>query len=302
MRSFVLKTWNCFGAAQSLSAFVRWEGAPDSHRFSLREVETAAEGADILCLQELFLSEAERFFDRLPHEHKVRDTNGTTWWPLTFGGSGLGIASRLPIVASRIQPFGRPQSGAERFARKGMLHARVTLPGARGLEADVVTTHMQSGYGTGARRVRARQLAELRALLDEVGSAERPFILCGDLNIDGLEPVRAAGEYEALREQLSDFDDLGGPTDDATFHPDPAGNELAHRFEPRGPRQRIDYVLFRAARPSTTGRAASHEVRPAGCELALHLPFDHPQKGKTFASDHFALRVTFEHGPPSGDD
>ncbi|MBK6513995.1 MAG: endonuclease/exonuclease/phosphatase family protein [Polyangiaceae bacterium] len=179
MRSFVLKTWNCFGAAQSLSAFVRWEGAPDGHRFSLREVETAAERADILCLQELFLSEAERFFDRLPHEHKVRDTNGSTWWPLTFGGSGLGIASRLPIVASRIQPFGRPQSGAERFARKGMLHARSRSPG--GARARGRRRHDPHAVGLWHGRAPSARSAARRA----ARAARR-----GRLGREALHPVR----------------------------------------------------------------------------------------------------------------
>lgn len=290
----MLKTWNCFGAAQSAGAFLRWHGAPDTHRFSLPEVTGGAEQVDVLCVQELFLSDAERFFDRLPHPSKVRDHNGSTWWPLTFGGSGLGIASRWPIVHSQLRAFSRPQSGAERFARKGMLHARVALGGEGGLELDVVTTHMQSGYGAGARRVRARQLAELRALVDEVGSSDRPCVVCGDLNIDGLEPARSQDEYRTLREQLGDFEDLGGEADHATFHPDPRENALAHRYEPGGPRQRIDYVLFRSA-----GR---DPLRARECELAWHQPFDHPARGKTFASDHFALRVRFEAPGRAGDD
>src|SRR5262245_47116223 len=123
MTSFALKTWNCFGAAQDARALLRWRGIPDAHRLSHPEVVAAVRSSDIVCMQELFLSEAEAFFDGLEHEHKTRDHNRNTYWPLTVGGSGLGLASRFRIVRGGLRPFDRPQAGAERFARKGMLHA-----------------------------------------------------------------------------------------------------------------------------------------------------------------------------------
>jgi endonuclease/exonuclease/phosphatase family metal-dependent hydrolase len=286
VQKLVLKTWNCFGAAQSVAAFLRWRGAPDTHRFGLAELSSSMHEVDILCVQELFLSEAERFFDALPHAHRFRDTNAAQLWPLTFGGSGLGIASHRPILETSVRPFARPHVGVERFARKGMLHARIALDEEADLFADVVTTHMQSGYGVAAGRVRARQIVALAGLVDEVGSPDRPFIVCGDLNIDGLSPARAEGEYARLRDALGTFEDLGADADHATFHPHPEVNELAHRFEATGPRQRIDYVFFRPAR--SCGLVATE------CALAFREPFLVPDRGRTFASDHFAVRVVFE--------
>lgn len=297
MPRFALKSWNCFGAAQNLASFVRWKGAPDAHRFELSDVKDAVETIDVVCLQEVFLSDAELFFEALGHGHKLRDENRTTFWPLTFGGSGLAVASRFRISASAVRGFGRPHVGAERFARKGMLHVRLVLDeGAGGgpHEVDVITTHMQSGYYDAAGAVRIRQLKELRALCDEVGSPERAIAVCGDFNIDGLQPVREGREYAALREVFTDFDDLGAAEDHATFDPRASGNELAHRHEATSPHQRIDYVLFR---PPVNPAAVlpGRGLRPVKVSLGLTEPFHCPKRGRTYASDHYAMVAEFEY-------
>lgn len=288
MSRLVLQTWNCFGAAQDAVAVLRRRGPPDAHRFGHPDLRRVLEEADVVCFQEVFLSDVERFFDGLIHGHKHRDHNLSTWWPPTFGGSGLGIASRFPLLERMSRPFRRPHLGAERFARKGMLHARVQVAAmsndaARPFEVDVLTTHLQAGYSTSARLVRERQLREIRQLVDEVGSLDRSFVVCGDLNIDGLKPTRETGEYGALTRTLFDFHDVGADDDHATFHPHPEFNALAHRFDAGSPRQRIDYVLFRA--PRTNG------VTVEACEIILDRPLPSHGPLRTFASDHFGLRV-----------
>ena len=120
-------SWNCFGAAQNPVAFFRWKGAPNAHRFRHPALRSALSEEDILCFQELFLGDAEELFDALPMAHKIRDHNRTLWWPLTIGGSGLGVASRHPIVESSIRAFSPPHVSSERFARKGMLHVTVKV-------------------------------------------------------------------------------------------------------------------------------------------------------------------------------
>ncbi len=284
-RTLSLLSWNCFGAATGLVSFLRWRGAADSHRFDHPEVRAAVDAPDLVCLQEVFLGDAEDFFADLTHPHKARDPNVGTWAPPTVGGSGLAIASRHPLKSSRVQPFSRPQVGSERFARKGALHVEVELDEARGL--DVVTTHMQSGYHDRAGTVRIRQLEQLRALVDQRGAPERPFVLSGDLNVCGLSSRRAHREYDALRSLFADFDDLGASDDLPTFDPRPAKNHLARRFEPRADAQRIDYVLFRGPRGGW--------MRPRALELDLVEPLEGPRP--THPSDHFAVRVEFELDP-----
>ncbi len=282
--SFVLQTWNCFGAAQDARGFFRWRGVPDAHRLEHPHVIERVSEADVVCLQEIFLGDAEDFFHGLGHEHKTRDHNRSTLWPLTFGGSGLGLASRFPLSESGIVPFSRPHAGPERLARKGMLHARVCVRSSPRVEIDVVTTHLQAGYDQKARAVRERQIRELRDLVDRLGSSDRAFVVCGDLNICGLQPSRERGEYASLVAAFDGFRDLGADEDHATFDPRPEANTLAYRFEKGGPRQRIDYVLFR---PPRAGRVSAER-----CELVLDAPITADGAAPTYPSDHFGVRVT----------
>lgn len=265
-------------------AFLRWRGAADAHRFEHADLHREVHATDVVCFQELFLSDAEQFFDKLAHPHKRRDHNRTTLLPLTVGGSGLGVASHLPIQTELSRGFARPHVGSERFARKGMLHARIEL--APGHELDVITTHMQSGYNERAGRVRIRQLRELRELADEVGDDARPLVICGDFNVCGLQRSRALREYEALRETLHDLVDLGADADEVTFDPHPGGNVLARRFEPNAAQQRIDYILFR--------EPAGQWLRVADVQLAMRGPLQHKDGSATHPSDHFALRAEFD--------
>ncbi len=280
MSELTIQTWNCFGAAQSLRSALAWRGVVDAHRLVHPDVRRNVTEPDIVCIQEVFLGDAEAFFDGLDQPHKKRDDNHATFWPLTVGGSGLGVASRFPFSSHAVRPFSRPQVGSERFARKGFIHVRVRAES--GLELDLITTHMQSGYDSKAKLVRERQLGELREAVDELGSSDRAFLVCGDFNICGLSP-RRADEYASFGRILSDFVDLGAVEDTPTYHPDPAVNELAHRFESTSPKQRIDYMLFRAAKEGGPV--------PIRCELVLAARLE-GHGPTTFASDHFGLRVT----------
>ena len=277
--SFSLASWNCFGAAQNLLAVLRGRGAAAGHRFDHPEVQASLETVDILCVQELWLEEAVRAFVRPKHlPHRILAENRWTLLPLTIGGSGLGVASRFPLVVSEFRAYSRPHVGAERFARKGIAHARVVLPG--GLEADFLTTHMQSGYGKDAASVRGRHLAELRAFAEEVGSDERPLVVSGDLNVNGLGPVREL-EYRTLTDVFSGYTDLFADEDSVTFHP--TENALAAKYEPGAPIQRVDYVLVR-----NQGRTleARRKERFLDRDLSPRAGFGHVP-----ASDHYGLRV-----------
>ncbi len=277
-------TWNCFGAAQSLGSFVRWRGAANAHRFRHPELLRRLDEFDVLCTQEIWLSDVEEFFDGLPHPHKIRDPNANTLWPPTLGGSGLGVATRFPILASKTRSFGGRKVHAERLARKGMLHVRLRV--ALGIEVDLVTTHMQAGYTPDAAAVRQDQLAQLRAFADEVASPARTLIVCGDLNMSGLTHVRDQ-EYVHIQKHFAGFDDLFVEEDAPTFRPrpHPEGNGLAFRFEPKAPMQRLDYMLFRAPTEGT-------ETQVVARKIVLHerLP-PHAGETETDTSDHDGLTI-----------
>jgi endonuclease/exonuclease/phosphatase family metal-dependent hydrolase len=280
LSSLSLLTWNCFGAAQGVVAWWRWRGIPEGHRLEHPTVESTLRGVDVVCLQEVFLGEAEDMFSRLDHPYKTRDHNRAQWRPLSIGGSGLAVASRYPIVSTASRTFTGATVGAERLARKGAIHARVDV---HGVLVDFFITHLQSGYGARSARVRARQMAQLREWTEALGAPGRAAIVCGDLNVDGRTRVREK-EYATLRKVFDGFEDLGATRDHTTFHPHPDHNPLAHRYDPGAPvqdnkEQRIDYILFRPANGETAG--APERV----LDTALEGTNTHP-------SDHYGLRVS----------
>jgi len=275
-------TFNGFGVAMGPLGVIRGRGAPDGHRLSHPLVREQLERADVVCMQELWIAEAVELFESLDFEHKVRDSNESRLVPLTIGGSGLGIASRFPIVTHENRMFRERGWGTDRGARKGVLHAR--LREGEGRELDVFTTHVQAGASRQSRRRRGRQLHELRQIVDELSAPDRPLLLCGDLNIDGLAAVRG-DEYAQVVETFSDLADLGAAADEPTMCPEAAINALAHRYWSAEPLQRLDYVLFRP--PSSPWLAADGVERALDDQLPPH---DGPA---TYASDHFAVRARF---------
>jgi endonuclease/exonuclease/phosphatase family metal-dependent hydrolase len=286
---FRVSTWNCFGQSQGVGA-VTGRRAPARGRFADDQVAAECAAADVLCVQELLSRDAQRFFDAVGgarFESRFRDHNHVHLRSRTVRGSGLGMCARGAMARPQVIHFRDLGVSWDRLARKGTLHARLTLGGE--LDLDVLTTHLQAGQDARARRVRATQLEDLARHVAAVGSPDRPFVVCGDLNIDGLAPLRDGAEYRLLCGSLPGFEDLGAAGDLPTLHPLPDGNTLAQRYSPGSRAQRVDYLFWRPARGGAP-------VRPAGVERFL----DHPLAGQTraggttWASDHYGLTATFD--------
>jgi endonuclease/exonuclease/phosphatase family metal-dependent hydrolase len=256
--------------------------APFGARLRHGDVLAECGSVDVLCVQELFSREAQQFFDGVAPDRftaRFRDDNRVRF--ATMRGTGLGVGARARLASTRLEVFPGERVGWDRLARKGALYTQLDF--GNGLVLDLVTAHLQAGHDAGAIRVRAAQLRHLQALVAAVGSADRPMIVCGDLNIDGLAAARADAEYARLVAAFGDFEDLGAESDLPTFHPHPDMNALAHAFEPGGRPQRIDYVLWRGGRGAT--------LRSAG----LTRFFDRPLPGEAgWASDHYGLTAAFE--------
>ncbi|MBW2453740.1 MAG: endonuclease/exonuclease/phosphatase family protein [Deltaproteobacteria bacterium] len=282
--TLTVQTWNCFGVAMGPLGVIRGRGAPDAHRLIHPDVRDQLERADVVCMQELWIDEAVELFESLSFEHKVRDSNQRRWVPLTIGGSGLGIATRRPIIERQNKTFRERGWGTDRGARKGVLHARLRLAEGPDRELDVFTTHVQAGFSGQSRRRRARQLTEIRQIVDELSAPDRPLLVCGDMNIDGLAGARG-DEYAHLVETFSDLEDLGAAADEPTMCPDLELNALAHRYWSAEPLQRLDYLLYRPSRPAWLA------VDQVERTLDQQLP---PHGGPaTYPSDHFGLQVRF---------
>lgn len=184
----------------------------------------ARSGADVVLLNEAFLR-ADAVLSGVRDSHPHRAELGGRAGLFTPLGSGLWVASRLP-VASAGGRFFRSRSGADRFASKGVLHARLDLgrllsssSGARASSSstttaaaassssstspppghpllDVFVTHMQAGASEAEQLSRARQADEAGAFVREA-SGGRPFLLAGDLN---MSPCPSASVHCATQE------------------------------------------------------------------------------------------------------
>lgn len=282
VRELSIGTWNCFGMAQGAFDAITADRAPHRERLRHDEVRRTLDAPHVVCIQEVMSRDAETFFDALGTE-RVRDRNGPRLWPLTMRGSGLGIAGRLPLGGHTLEIFESRRSGWDRLARKGTLHARIRLDG---LELDVINVHLQAGYDARAVAIRAAQIAELARRVEQLGSDQRIFIVCGDFNVCGLGARGAA--YTLLRQALAGFDDVGAADDLPTYDPHPERNGLAHLLEPASPCQRLDYIFVRAPRGAAPRVTIRHVAR------ILDRPLQPGGVVPMFASDHFGLLALLE--------
>lgn len=296
---FRVLSWNCFGMAQGGLDAVLGGRAPAGERLRDPDVLSACAAADVLCMQELLSRDAQVLFDQAQRAGSMaafRDHNRLHLGTGTARGSGLGLGVRGALAQHQLRHFDGPRTSWDRLARKGILYGRVVL--GENLEVDIITTHLQSGYEPAAQAARVAQLDQVARMIEQVGSLDRPMLVVGDFNINGLRAHRDGDEYTRLRRALAAFEDLGADTDLVTFHPHPEINPLAHGSDPGGGEQRIDYVWLRQA------RAPERALRCQSVELVLTEPlrslrgqsFAGVQSSRAFASDHFGLSVSFEVG------
>jgi endonuclease/exonuclease/phosphatase family metal-dependent hydrolase len=285
---FRVSTWNCFGMAQRFLDALTAGRAPSRERFADPSLAAACAAAEVVCIQELFSRDALRFFDRLAGAgltSMVRDDNRVHVRSATLRGSGLGIGARRSFASTFLRRFTTPCTSWDRFARKGLLHARIEL--GAGVTFDVLTVHLQAGATPSAAAVRASQLTELAAAVQALGAPERPFVVCGDFNIDGLEHAREAGEYRRLRVALEGFEDLGAYDDHATFDPEPRGTSLARATALRvGSLRSVRVVRGVLSRVSgaASRRSSARSSPPGGCARSRPRRFRASRAGTECAS------------------
>lgn len=271
---------------QSVLDVVTHMRAPFSRRFTSPEVIEECAAANVICVQELLSRDSQRFFDGLVRKYfpfAIRDNNRFGF--ISMRGSGLGVGTRGNQSRTQFLPFKSRGVGWDSLARKGALYAQIE---AEGKKIDLITAHLQAGYSKKCQAVREQQLAELKAWVEAFGSPERPFIVCGDFNIQGMAESREEGEYKTLSAMLDGFTDLGAETDLATYHPHPEGNPLAHLFEKQTSAQRLDYIFVRPTE-KTAAIVCSAFRRFLDKPLA---GFGHGVTG--WASDHYGLMATIE--------
>ena len=117
---------------------------------------------------------------------------------------GLLLMSRHPIIEQHYTIY-RQCEGEDCFTNKGVLHAQIKINGHL-MNYDVFLTHMQScppklpvptvGQGDCFKKLQVYQVLHLRDFIQSYSSPDRPALLMGDLNHDGVNPTSV--EYQSL--------------------------------------------------------------------------------------------------------
>ncbi len=143
---------------------------------------------DVVGLSECFADgERKRIWNALRDIYPHAPLEGPDEADIESDG-GLLLMSRYPII-ERQQTIYRQTVGDDSFANKGVLHARLQIPGlAAGF--DVFLSHTQNPDATppgNALRALKKQWAHLSAFVRAYSGPERPAILMGDLNTDAFD-------------------------------------------------------------------------------------------------------------------
>lgn len=163
---------------------------------------------------------------------------------------GLLLLSRHPLIA-RHQTIYRHCRGEDCLANKGVLHARIQVPG-QPIPYDIFLTHLQAGrtksgtpnvgHGSSARDKIKYQLSHLGSFIRAcTNTFEYPTLLMGDLNTDAFNEA----DYDDLRSRLHQPIDLWLTTGDGSRGatgglPD---NTFSGKTDPGNSGSRIDYLL-----------------------------------------------------------
>lgn len=183
--------------------------APSLKRIAaiIAAMQARGEGPDVILLQEAFSPAAIRAVQAMGYPNIVHGPSRTQRKRMAGGemmpapflfkkgelafhivGSGLAILSRYPIIQTDSEPFGaRRCAGFDCLSNKGMLHARILMPGVPE-PVDLFDTHLNSQGASKvpaerhrqAHRIQVGQLADFIVAKADPGI---PAILGGDFNM-----------------------------------------------------------------------------------------------------------------------
>jgi len=191
----------------------------------LRGMAARDEAPDVIMVQEMFSPAAVRAVTGWDYPNMVsgpartqrKDLVGSSRMPgpykwkkgelgLHIAGSGLAIVSAFPILETQSEPFGRRRcAGLDCLSNKGMLYARIVIPGVPGT-INLFNTHLNSQRASRVspqRHARAHrlQVEELGNFITAVGSPDVPTVLGGDFNMR-----RSAIRFERFRNVTEPFE------------------------------------------------------------------------------------------------
>jgi endonuclease/exonuclease/phosphatase family metal-dependent hydrolase len=235
-------------------------GTDLKRRFRL--IADAVRGHDVVGMQETFTGYAAGLEEAAGYPYFLRPRNGG----FLKLNAGLTVMAKHPIVETDFAAFEKA-AHADAFARKGVLFARLDVPGAG--KVDVFDTHFQAQSGAKYDAIRMHDV-EVLASLVEKHRAGNPTFIFGDFN---SRPDSAA--YAAIMDRL--------PVRDAFVQANPGDpgytvDPLNPHKKPTAPYKRIDFVFV------MDGDHLNVRVDAASVVFNTEI-------GGTFLSDHYGLNA-----------
>lgn len=246
---------------------------------------------DIVCLQEVFEPKPRKTLLAGIEAAWGSDYQGIELRQPTDGRfmGGLAIAARLPFLETNettFTAFSDPKKygiGADGFAAKGVLHARIAATKDAGSWIDVFVTHLEAR----ADELRPQQYRELAEFVRAHSSPGQPVIIAGDMNTRGSAEDVAHSESD-YRLMLSTYQKGRGdaPLIDAWLAAGqgPPGTTDQENSVDGG--KRIDYIFF--SNPSAGAARLSAKTVTVN-------RFLNPKVGAL--SDHSAVEGLFDWTP-----
>jgi endonuclease/exonuclease/phosphatase family metal-dependent hydrolase len=175
----------------------------------LADLRKSGDAPDVILVQEMFSPAAKRAVaaagyqyvvtgpgrtqrKRMVQTERVPGPRGKGEFGFHLLGSGLAILSRYPIISTDSEPFGkRACAGVDCLSNKGVLHARIAVPGVP-QPINLVNTHLNAqsaSRATPERQAAAHriQVEMLRRFARASRGAGEPAIVGGDFNMKNSE-------------------------------------------------------------------------------------------------------------------
>ncbi len=159
---------------------------------------------DIVALAEAFKDdERDKIAKAFPRMHRLDGPDGP-WYDRRSDG-GLLLLSRYPIKAKQKHEFVFPNGvGDDKWALKGIIHARVHIPGYRN-DYDIFVTHLQNDDEGGRDtklHVTLAQASMVQKFVERHTGKNNTAIIMGDFNLDGLKPNIASERKRRMKNTI----------------------------------------------------------------------------------------------------
>ena len=214
----------------------------DDSVYKFERMPAVLQPYDIVVLQEFF-KDHELMWAGLDHPVKVYHGTLKNWWRIV--GSGLGTASRFPLVGVESMHYSTAGDFQNKPASKGILLTRFKVGGQL---LDVYTTHKEAGKNPEAMASKRKQAEEMVQFVRANSNPEGAVIVLGDFNLRFKKPGTEGTGIPAIAPERFDdleyYDIIGAIC--ASLNLKDMCTELTGE-----PYEHVDHILYRSGAKST---------------------------------------------------